>query len=420
MENNILWGKPVRINFYHSKKRTNKKGEAPIYCRISLLGKSVEMSTGIFICREDFKSGKIITHNNTLIYYQRQLEMLRSRIVQIETDLRISGQAITPHKIKQIIVEKTYSKKYYFTDIAKDWLANQEKFIDIDFKKQNYRSKEIAVERFIKFFKATYFRNDFSCIDIRENIMTDFRAHCFSQLKLKSSMFRRSVFIIKSIIDYAVLYDYTDKNYIAKYVIKNAKSNKEISHLSIEQIKILFNAKFGSHALAYVRDCFLFQCFTGMSYADLSNFSLENIMQQTNGTKFIIIYRQKNSNKSTIPLLPEAEAIINQYKDLNHRVDCQIKNKGVLPVYSNQAMNRMLKQVGLICNIPTELLCTHTARKTFASTIINSGMVSIESVSKMLGHSKIETTQSYYAYIDTRKLTNEMKTFSFTELINSN
>ncbi len=420
MENSINWGKPVRVSFYHSKKRTNKRNEAPIYCRISLLGKNTEISTGIFIPAEDFKNGKIITHTNILTYYQRQIDMLRSRIVEIETDLKTSGRTVTPHAIKQIIVEKTYNKKFYFTDIAKDWLNNQEKFIGIDFKLQNYKAKEKTVGRFIHFFRTTYFRNDFSCNDIKENVMTDFRAYCVSELKFKSTMFRRYVYIIKAIIDYAVLYDYTEKNYLSKYIIKKSRSNQEISYLSLEQIKLLFDAKFASHALVYVRDCFLFQCFTGMSYADLAKFSLENIMQQPNGAKFLIIYRQKNSNKSTIPLLPEAEAIINQYKDLSHRVDMHIKNKGVLPVYSNQAMNRLLKQVGLICNIPTQLLCTHTARKTFATTVINSGMVSIESISKMLGHSKIETTQTHYAYVDTRKLTNEMKDFSFTKLINNN
>lgn len=411
--------KRIHIIFYHSKKRTNKNGTAPIYCRLTLHGHSTEISTGIFISAEDFKGGKIIPRTDLLKHYQSQLLMIETRLVEIETNLLITGGAVAVHNIKNIFINKTYNRKHYFIDVADEWIANREKLIDIDFSFNQHRATVKALDRFIAFLKRKYNRNDFNCSEIKEFVINDFRIYVLSELKFRPSMFRQYFFVIKSVLNHAVCYDHTEKNYLANYKVKSI-SPGEIKYLSLEQIKILTDANFGSQALCFVRDCFLFQCYTGMAYADLSKFSIADIMQQSSGQKFLIIHRQKTDNKSTIPLLPEAEALINKYKDLNHRVDVNIRNKGVLPVYSNQAMNRLLKQLGLICNIPGDLLCTHTARKTFATTIINSGLVSIESVSKMLGHSKIGTTQKHYAHIDTKKIMNEMEGFSFTNLIKSN
>lgn len=406
--------KRIKIHLHHYKKRNNKSGTFPLYYRLTLNGRSTDISTGVFVKPEDFKGGKIIESNNILKLCQIKLDMIGNRLVEIETDLIIVGESVAPHKIKNVFKSNSFNKKYHFTDIASEWLSNREKLIGVEFGAKRQIEVELGIERFIKFLQLKYNRTDFGCQEIKEFVINDFRLHVLGDLKIPS-MFRRYFFSIKSIINFAIMKDYTEKNYLKNYKVKRPKTNV-IAYLSLEQLKILTEAKFNNGSLERIQDLFLFQCYTGMAYSDLAKFSIADIVQQNSGQKFIIIHRQKTSNKSTIPMLPEAETIINKYVEVNALT---IKHKVGLPVISNQVMNRLLKKIALICNLPTELLTTRVARRTFASTVINSGLVSIETISKMLGHSQIDTTQNHYAHIDTKKIIREMQNFSFTNLINN-
>lgn len=402
----------VKVIFYHSKRRMNKKkGTAPIYFRITVRALRSEISTGIFVKPEHFSNGSILPLNEELINYQKLLDKLKTKINIIETDLRLKDDFISAERLKEIIING-YNKKILFNEIAEEFLLKKSKCIDIDSSIKNYKRYESAVTLINEFIKKHYNRNIYPIYDIKQVFADDFYFYCRSEKKHDANYIVRHIGILKQIIDYAVLHDYADKNYLQGYKVKRSKK-APLKHLSIEQVKIIRDTQFSSLRLNNVRDCFLFQCYTGLAYVDLAKFSLQNISVESSGYKWIVINRTKSSTKSTIPLLKEAEAIIDKYKDLTHRADDKIINSGVLPVYSNQKMNEYLKEIAIICNIPKELLCTHTARKTFAMVVLNSGNASIESVSKMLGHTKVSMTQQHYAYVDTKKIANEMQNFTF-------
>lgn len=151
-----------------------------------------------------------------------------------------------------------------------------------------------------------------------------------------------------------------------------------------------------------VRDVFLFSCYTGLSFIDAWNLTKDNIGIGIDGNKWIFTARQKTKIASHIPLLPIAEDIIKKYE--KHPM-CVISGK-LLPVLSNQKMNAYLKEIADLCEISKELTF-HIARHTFATTVTLSNGVPIESVSKMLGHKSIKTTQHYAKILD-KKVSEDM------------
>lgn len=152
-----------------------------------------------------------------------------------------------------------------------------------------------------------------------------------------------------------------------------------------------------------VRDIFLFSCYTGYAYAEVRALTPDHVGMGLDGEKWIFISRQKTDNRSNVMLLPEALQLIEKYK--RHPV-CVNSGK-LFPVKSNQKYNDYLKEIADLCGIKTELT-THIARHTFATTITLANDVPIESVSSMLGHKSIRTTQ-VYAKVVQKKLSNDMK-----------
>ncbi len=152
----------------------------------------------------------------------------------------------------------------------------------------------------------------------------------------------------------------------------------------------------GAKRLEEVRDVFLFQCFTGVAYIDAANLTEDNIQEDEFGQKWIRLYRQKSSIQANIPLLEVPEMILDKYKHLDGKL---------LPIHTNQKMNEYLKEIANLCGIKKRL-STHMARHSFATIMLTKG-VSIESVSKMLGHTNITTTQ-IYAKILNQKIRTEV------------
>jgi integrase len=168
--------------------------------------------------------------------------------------------------------------------------------------------------------------------------------------------------------------------------------------------------------LEHVRDCFVFCCFTGLAYADVKKLTHDDFVIGIDGDLWINTKRTKTKTKSNIPVLPTALLILEKYEHSPLLVD-----KKVLPVLTNQKMNAYLKEIADLSGI-NKHLTTHLARHTFATTVTLSNGVSIESVSKMLGHKSLRTTQ-HYAKILNRKVSEDMqllkKKLSFQEKIKS-
>ena len=171
--------------------------------------------------------------------------------------------------------------------------------------------------------------------------------------------------------------------------------------LNQEEIQKMVDKEITNERLDLVKDIFLFCCYTGLAYADVKKLSSDDVVIGIDGNKWIKTNRTKTKTRSSIPILPTAEDILKKYS-----THPQFTEKRLLPVLSNQKMNAYLKEIGDICEIHKNLTF-HLARHTFATTVTLSNGVPIESVSKMLGHKNLQTTQHYAKILD-RKVSDDM------------
>lgn len=194
--------------------------------------------------------------------------------------------------------------------------------------------------------------------------------------------------------------DWLEKDPFAKYKLHFEKVER--GHLSQTELKVMESKRFSIERLQAVLDMFLFSCYTGLAYIDISNLTPANIVKGIDGQDWLSTRREKTDTKVQVPLLPQADKIIKKYQD--H--PAAIANDKVFPVITNQRMNGYLKEIAEICGIHKNLTF-HLARHTFATTVTLSNGVPIESVSKMLGHTSIRTTQIYAKVVE-QKLSEDM------------
>jgi site-specific recombinase XerD len=169
-------------------------------------------------------------------------------------------------------------------------------------------------------------------------------------------------------------------------------------YLTENEIDKLINKELPVDRLAKVRDMFVFQIYTGLSFTDMFGLTPDNIEIGVNGKEWLVSNRKKNGNRLSIPLLPRAKVIIDRYRNESAQ--------RLLPVCSNQRFNGYLKEIADICGIK-KTLTSHIGRHTFATTVTLSKGIPIETVSRLLGHTSLVTTQ-IYAKVTDRKVADDM------------
>ena len=187
------------------------------------------------------------------------------------------------------------------------------------------------------------------------------------------------------------------------HLLKLHKDKTERAYLSIDELERMANKEFSSERLERMRDIFLFCCYTGLSYIDVKTLTTDNLVRKPDGRLWIVTKRTKTEVPVHVPLLEIPLRLIEKYEPLR-------KGNLVFPVYSNQKSNDYLKEIAALCDIHKDITF-HVARHTFATTITLDHGVPIESVSKMLGHTNVQTTQ-IYARITDRKINSDMAQLS--------
>ncbi|GGK35436.1 hypothetical protein GCM10007962_32300 [Yeosuana aromativorans] len=195
--------------------------------------------------------------------------------------------------------------------------------------------------------------------------------------------------------------EWLDRDPFIKFEAKYEK--KERTFLTKEELQRIEDKSFTIPRLQLIKDLFVFSCYTGLSYGDVMNLTLGNLCMGMDGKQWIHSKREKTSVPVKIPLLSKASNIIKKYEVHPNSTDKQT----LFPTISNQKLNSYLKEIADVCRIKKNLTF-HIARHTFATTVTLSNGVPIETVSKLLGHSKITTTQIYAKVIE-RKVSDDMQ-----------
>jgi site-specific recombinase XerD len=284
-------------------------------------------------------------------------------------------------------------------------------FIDHNNKIKALIGKEYApgtLERYETSLKHTkdflmwkYNITDIDILKIDHAFITDYEFYLRTVRNCANNTAVKYIKNFNKIIKICLANHWMDKNPFANY--KSKVKEVDRVYLSEEEIQEIINKDFGTDRLSLVRDIFLFSCFTGLAYIDVKNLTKSHVSIGIDGEKWIFTHRQKTESASKIPILPVTQMIIDKYE--NHPQ--ALNQDRLLPILSNQKMNAYLKEIAAVCNINKELTF-HIARHTFATTVTLTNGVSIESVSKMLGHKNLRTTQHYAKVLD-KKVSEDMK-----------
>jgi integrase len=206
---------------------------------------------------------------------------------------------------------------------------------------------------------------------------------------------------LKKVVHQAISYGYLNRDPFSEYVTSYKEPYR--GYLTQEELDSIEKKDIKIERLRVVRDIFLFMCYTGLSYADLARLTPADISTGIDGGKWIISERNKTGIRFSVPLLPKALDILEKYQDHPERA---VRNT-LVPMRSNQKMNSYLQEITDICGIVKNLTC-HIARHTFATTVTLTNGVPIKTVSKMLGHKNLHTTQIYSKVID-KKISEDME-----------
>jgi site-specific recombinase XerD len=270
-----------------------------------------------------------------------------------------------------------------------------------EFSINTYKKYETALSHTKEFLKYQYKLNDISIKQVDIAFINDFDFYLRNTKNCNNNSTIKYIRNFGKIVKQCYVNGWIEKDPFLNY--KGKVKEIERTYLSENEIESLINKEFRIKRLELVRDMFVFSCFTGLAYIDVYNLTKSNIIIGIDGEKWISTHRQKTESASKIPILPVTQMIIDKYK--NHPQS----NNGerLLPILSNQKMNAYLKELADICEIDKELTF-HIARHTFATTVTLTNGVPIESVSKMLGHKNLRTTQHYAKVLD-RKVSEDMK-----------
>lgn len=245
-----------------------------------------------------------------------------------------------------------------------------------------------------------YHVRDIALKEINHSFITNFEAYLRSDCNCSENTTAKFIQFFRRIIIIAKNNGWIQIDPFANYSIRLKRVDR--GYLTKEELTKIMQKEFSTKRLEQVRDIFIFSCFTGLAYIDVKNLTENNIIT-SDGKQWICTHRQKTDTAVNVPLLKIPAAIIEKYKDVRYKSQ-------LLPVLSNQKLNSYLKEIGDLCGIHKNITF-HLARHTFATTTTLANGVPIETVSKMLGHTNITTTQ-IYARITNDKINRDMQKLS--------
>ena len=391
----------VSILFYIKRAKANKEGLAPIYARITILAKRFEFSTNRFAAVEKWTSegSRVKGFSEEARSINNYLDELRIKIVTAEKSLFKRDIPITSENLKNELLGIS-ERNRTLIPIFQDHNDRIKALLGQEYAPGTLERYKTSLKHTQDFLEWKYNISDIELDKIDHALICDYEFYLRSVRKCANNSAIKYIKNFKKIVKQCMANGWIQNDPFANY--KSKVKEVERVFLSEAELNKIADKKFVGERLSIVRDLFLFSCFTGLAYIDLKNLTTQHISKGIDGEQWIFTHRQKTESASKIPLLPTPQHIINKYKNHPH---CEIQNK-LLPVPSNQKMNAYLKEIADVCGINKELTF-HIARHTFATTVTLTNGVPIESVSKMLGHKSLKTTQHYAKVLD-KKVSEDM------------
>ena len=389
--------KQILVSFLARKTLKKKNGMIPVYCRIRYDNRIAQFNTKIdvFGANWDSQTTRVIGNNSKSVNIQ--LEKIRIDIIKkyellYKTNIIITAKTILDlYKNNSLLMDG-------IMNVFKQHNKNMKSLIGIEYSKGSYKNYITTIKHLKNYIKTKFNTDDISLNKLNYDFVYNFSHYILLNTKCTHNGMMKHIQRLKKITNFCIKNNYITNDPFIGFKIKFKKNNRV--YINNEELYILKNIKLNK-SLNKIRDIFLFACYTGLSYIDLYNLNIKNIQIGDDNLKWIFIKRHKTDIPSNVPILPPALTILNKYKTQNNI-------NGIFPMISNQKTNIALKEIACLCNF-NKKLTFHCARHTFATTITLTNGVPIETVSKMLGHNNIKTTQIYARVIDSKISADMMK-----------
>ncbi|WP_445386418.1 tyrosine-type recombinase/integrase [Robiginitalea sp. IMCC44478] len=392
--------KSISILFYLNKSKTNSRGVCPIKCRITYLGKRKEFATGEFINPKHWISKKQKASPETFQNQQinLQLGIITSNLKKEFLRLQVQSKDFTVLDIWKGYFKVSERQKYvHVIAYFQEYLNKERKLVGIDLKEATWKKFNYACLQARDFIKWKYGQGDLPMKQLTLQFLQDFEYYLKTERNQRQITINKCIQRFRKPVKIAVAEGYLNKDPFMLH--KPRRVVKEVVFLTQDELSVFESHTFTQPRLELVKNLFVFCCYTGLPYNEMANLKKEHLVKGFDGHLWIKIKRGKTGKMVSVPLLPNAREILKLYN---------FDSEYLLPRMSNQKINSYLKEIAGILGIKKRIT-HHTARKTFASTVLLNNNVPMEVVSELLGHSSIKITQEYYGKIVQRKVSDEIK-----------
>lgn len=380
--------------FYIRRDKTNKRGEAPVFMRLTINGERADASIKRFIEPHAWNSAKGKANEKSrggkdLNLY---LDAISANILRIQRDFELDKKEVSAQIILNRYLGKEQSDRHTLMEVFRAHNEKCRALSGISLAPGTVIRYETTLRLTEEFLQKSYQKEDCYLDEVTNQFIEDFEFFLKTVRRCCHNTTTKYLLNFKKIIRIALSKGWMKKDSFAQVHFHFEPVEREF--LEKQELKVLLNKEITITRLAQVRDIFCFCCLTGLAFMDVQQLKPEHLVADIHGKIWIRKARQKTKNMCNIPLLDEAQKIIDRYRDHPY---CQTHGV-LLPVCSNQKMNSYLKELADICGIRKNL-STHCARHTFATLTLASG-ATIDNVAKMLGHANVNMTRRYAKVLD--------------------
>jgi site-specific recombinase XerD len=393
----------MSILFIGKKSRITKHQLLPIYLRVVINGKRFEVSTHQHVKPSEWSAsaGRVTGRSLSALQINTELDLVKRKVYDYKERILVEEREFTVTSLR----EKWFGQDRNSRTLLEAFrisILDLQKLVTTGAYKKSTLTKYLTTEKhLIAFLEWRNAGVDVLLMDLRHEFACQFEYYLLSEKRMSINSSGKMIKNLKKVIRDCVDKDWLDKDPFYRYKVKHI--DYKIPHLSAEEIKKIEDKEIEIPRLALVRDLFLFSCYSGFAYIDVAQLTTDHVKTGIDNKKWLIKNRQKTDIPERVPILPPVKKILDKYETLRSPT----AERKLLPVLSNQKVNAYLKELADICGIATKLTF-HIARHTFATTVTLENGIPIESVSKMLGHRSIKTTQ-IYAKVTDRKISDDTK-----------
>lgn len=385
-------------------RRTRTQGNvSPLFCRVTICGQRYEINMNYCAPLKgwDAKSQRFSGRTAEEKDANRVISDMRIKIDDTLSKLRKKNAEINLKNFKLTFED---DKKEYSTITA---LFEYHRIIDgKNLEESTKLLYEVTERLLLRFIRTRYKLSDYSVEAIDKAFVMEFYAYLQGFKREGATRVctvngaMKHIQRFKRVMNLALQNDWITSNPVCTLRVKRNKVDR--GYLEMNEIERIKNAMLpASHTV--LRDMFMFAVYTGISYIDMVNMTADNITIGIDRTRWVHFHRQKTGLRVSLPLLPPAEEILDSFECYRPEGE---ENHKIFPMLSNQATNRYLKEIARIAGVKKNITF-HMARHTFATTITLQQGIPIETVSKMLGHASLTTTQIYAKVLD-KKIMDDM------------